>query len=79
MTYQRDPDPAHPATARRDDRSWGMLPVVLFVAAVVGVGSLAYYRMHDETTPRTVPTESSRPGTATPPATTPTPPTAPKQ
>ena len=86
MTYQRDPnpnrEPVRRSYMRRDDGNWGMIPVLILVVAVLGLGYFAYNRMHDAgTQPRSTMTESTRPGAATPPATTPTtPPTpAPKQ
>jgi hypothetical protein len=91
MTYQRDPNPdrdqTRPSYIRRDDGSWGMVPVLILVVALLGLGYFAYNRMNDAGThPRSTTTESTRPATTppattptTPPATTPAPTPAPKQ
>ena len=84
MTYQRDPEPARdpvrPTATRRDDGSWGMVPILIVLVAILGIGYYAFNHMNEPgPNPRSTTSESTRPGVTTPPATTPTQPTTPKQ
>ena len=81
MTNQRDPNSTRDrirSQMRRDDGSWGMVPILLVLVAILGLGYYAFNRMNDPVNPRSTTTENARPGATTPPATTPTP-TTPKQ
>ena len=78
MTEQRDPARTRErlsSTLRRDDRGWGMVPILVILAVVLGLGYYGYQRMNE---PGSTTNENARPGATTPPATTPTP-TTPKQ
>jgi len=82
MTYQ-DPDPtrepARPPYSRRDDGSWGMFPMLVVLVAILGMGYYAFNRMNEPSPIRSSTTTENAPGANTPPSTTPTQPTTPKQ
>ena len=81
MTYQRDPDGRRrPADyVRRDDGSWNVLPIILGLLLLIGVGYFVFAdRTPDGPTPvtnqpntTTVPRTSPPTTPATPPATKP--------
>ncbi len=81
MTNQRDPDRPMAAPAARDE-GWGMLPILLVVALMLGVGyfMISSFRQVEPTTTRTTQSQPSAsvPAPSPSPATTPTP-TSPKQ
>jgi hypothetical protein len=78
MTNQRDPNRPADRTAR--DEGWGVLPVLLGIAVVLGAGVMLYRNLdHTDTTPAR--TTQSQPTTVPAPSPAPvTPaPTTPKQ
>jgi hypothetical protein len=83
MTYQHDPNSTRErmrSQIRRDDGSWGMVPILLVLVAILGLGYYAFNRMNEPgPNPRSTTTENTRPGATTPPAATPAQPTTPKQ
>jgi hypothetical protein len=79
MTYQRDPDRRRPSDyMRRDDGSWSIVPIVLGLALILGLGYLVFgadWNSQPGTGTKT--TESGPPPAPQSTPTTPTP--APKQ
>jgi hypothetical protein len=83
MTYQRDPNDMDTRRdyVRRDDGSFGMLPIILAVAVVLGIGYLFYGMSRTDTVSAPGATSERIERPAPTPSATPSPPatTAPKQ
>lgn len=82
MTYQNDPNRVPPRnTWRRPDGSWGMLPLIAGIAAVLLLALLVFGMRDDNTsgvasrdTPQsTAPTQNKPPATTPAPSPTPSP------
>lgn len=73
MTYQRDPDPVERTRPRlrRDDDSWGMLPILLGLVFLVMIGFFAFGMFRNDTTPtNSSSAQAPSVGTTTPNTTT---------
>jgi hypothetical protein len=79
MTNQRDPNRRIDRTTN-DERGWGVLPILLAIAVILGAGYILYRNMdHEPTTTRTTQTQPSESVPAPSPAPMTPAPTTPKQ